>query len=313
MKEEFFVEVTKEDAVRKIRIDAFLSEKFEDFSRTYIKKLITDGDITIDGKEVKSNYIIKENDEIILEIEPPSELEVEPENIPIDILYEDDDIVIVNKKKGLVVHPAPGNYSGTLVNALLYNCKGKLSGINGVLRPGIVHRLDKNTEGILVVAKSSIAHERLTDLFKVHDITRKYHAIVCGNFNEDEGTVDAPIGRSDRDRKKMAVNMKNSKRAVTHYKVLERYGKYTYIECMLETGRTHQIRVHMASIHHPLLGDDIYGSVQNEFNIEGQMLIAKVLGFVHPITNKYVEFEIELSNEFKKILEKIKNKYGVEG
>ena len=313
MKEEFFVEVTKEDAVRKIRIDAFLSEKFEDFSRTYIKKLITDGDITIDGKEVKSNYIIKENDEIILEIEPPSELEVEPENIPIDILYEDDDIVIVNKKKGMVVHPAPGNYSGTLVNALLYHCKGKLSGINGVLRPGIVHRIDKNTEGILVVAKSSIAHERLTDLFKVHDITRKYHAIVCGNFNEDEGTVDAPIGRSDRDRKKMAVNMKNSKRAVTHYKVLERYGKYTYIECMLETGRTHQIRVHMASIHHPLLGDDIYGSVQNEFNIEGQMLIAKVLGFVHPITNKYVEFEIELSNEFKKILEKIKNKYGVEG
>lgn len=313
MKEEFFVEVTKEDAVRKIRIDAFLSEKFEDFSRTYIKKLITDGDITIDGKEVKSNYIIKENDEIILEIEPPSELEVEPENIPIDILYEDDDIVIVNKKKGMVVHPAPGNYSGTLVNALLYHCKGKLSGINGVLRPGIVHRIDKNTEGILVVAKSSIAHERLTDLFKVHDITRKYHAIVCGNFNEDEGTVDAPIGRSDRDRKKMAVNMKNSKRAVTHYKVLERYGKYTYIECMLETGRTHQIRVHMASIHHPLLGDDIYGSVQNEFNIEGQMLIAKVLGFVHPITNKYVEFEIELSNEFKNILEKIKNKYGVEG
>ena len=313
MKEEIFVEVTKEDADRKIRIDSFLAEKFEDFSRTYIKKLITDGDITIDGKSIKSNYVIKENDEIVLLIEEPEELEVQPENIPIDILYEDNDIVIVNKKKGMVVHPAPGNYSGTLVNALLYHCQGKLSGINGVLRPGIVHRIDKNTEGILVVAKSSVAHERLTNLFKVHDITRKYHAIVCGNFNEDDGTIDMPIGRSDRDRKKMAVNMKNSKKAITHYKVLERFGKYTYIECMLETGRTHQIRVHMASIHHPLLGDDIYGSIQNEFNVEGQMLIAKVLGFVHPITNEYVEFEIELSDEFKSILEKIKNKYCVEG
>lgn len=307
----FSLIVSEDDVINKTRIDSYLADNFDDYSRSFIQKIIKDECVLVNDKPCKANYIIKENDEITLNVEDPKELDVKPENIPLDIIFEDDDIVIVNKPKGMVCHPAPGNYEGTLVNALLYHCKGKLSDINGVLRPGIVHRIDKDTEGILVVAKNSDAHRKLTEQFKVHSITRKYHAIVCGDLPNDEGTVDANIGRSDKDRKKMCITLKNSKRAVTHYKVLERYGKYTYIECTLETGRTHQIRVHMASLHHPLLGDDVYGNKENEFKIEGQVLLAKVLGFIHPRTNEYVEFEIDLSDDFKNIKDKIKNKYGV--
>ena len=309
----FTVLPDKDELSDKTRIDSFLAERFDEYSRSFIQKIIKDGNVSVNDKVIKANYIVKENDEITLTIESPKELDVIPENIPLDIIYEDEDIIVVNKKKGMVVHPAPGNYDGTLVNALLYHCKGKLSDINGILRPGIVHRIDKDTEGILVVAKNAEVHRNLTEQFKVHSITRRYHAIVIGNLNENEGTVDANIGRNENDRKKMAITNKNSKRAVTHYKVIKRFNKYTYIECTLETGRTHQIRVHMSSLHHPLLGDDVYGMKENEFKIKGQVLIAKVLGFVHPKTNEYIEFEIELSDEFKEILKKIENKYGLEG
>lgn len=305
----FNISVTSDNLSDKTRVDSFLAENFDDYSRTFIQKIIKEGNVLVNDKVVKGSYNLSEGDEVTLNIEEPKELEVKAENIPLDIIFEDDDIIIVNKPKGMVVHPAPGNYEGTLVNALLYHSKGNLSDINGVLRPGIVHRIDKDTEGILVVAKNSDAHRKLTDLFKVHDIKRTYHAIVCGDLNDDEGTIDAPIGRSTLDRKKMCVTNKNSKRAVTHYKVLKRFGKYTYIECKLETGRTHQIRVHMASIHHPLLGDDIYGSKDNEFKIEGQVLLAKELGFVHPRTNEEVFFQVDLSEGFKSVLKKIENKY----
>ncbi|MCQ2978510.1 MAG: RluA family pseudouridine synthase [Clostridia bacterium] len=302
--------VRSDEVVSKTRIDAYLTDNFPDFSRSFIQKIIKDGNVFVNDKKVKANYIIKEGDVVKFNVEEPKELEVLPQKIPLNILYEDDDYIVVFKPKGMVVHPAAGNPDGTLVNALMYHAKGKLSDINGVLRPGIVHRIDKDTEGILVVAKNSESHRKLTDQFKVHSITRRYHAIVCGNIEEDEGTVDAPLGRSDKDRKKMAITEKNSKRAVTHFKVLKRFGNYTYIECTLETGRTHQIRVHMASLHHPLLGDSIYGNKENEFGIEGQVLLAKVLGFNHPTTNEYVEYEVDLTDNFKDVLKKIENKYG---
>ncbi|MCQ2910771.1 MAG: RluA family pseudouridine synthase [Clostridia bacterium] len=306
----FSVVVNEEDTIEKTRIDSFLSDNFDDYSRSFIQKIIKDGNVLVNDKVCKASYVISEGDIITLNVPDTKELEVVPEDIPIEIIYEDDDIVIVNKPKGMVVHPAPGNDNGTLVNALLYKCNGKLSDINGVARPGIVHRIDKDTEGILVVAKTSVAHRNLTEQFKVHSINRKYHAIVCGDIKDDSGTIDGPIGRSEKDRKKMCITFKNSKRAVTHYKVLKRFGAYTYIECRLETGRTHQIRVHMASMNHPLLGDEVYGHKDNEFKIEGQVLLAKTLGFIHPITNEYVEFNIDLSDEFKSILNKIENKYG---
>ena len=233
----------------------------------------------------------------------PEELNVEPENIPLDILYEDDDLLVVNKPKGMVVHPAAGHSSGTLVNAVLYHCRGNLSGINGVLRPGIVHRIDMDTTGALVICKSDFAHQSLAEQLSVHSITRKYRAIVHGNLKEDEGTVRGAIGRHPTDRKKMAINERNGKPAVTHYRVLEHFGNYTYIECQLETGRTHQIRVHMASIGHPLLGDAVYGPKKCPVkNLQGQTLHAMVLGFIHPRTGAYMEFEAPLPEYFSNLL-----------
>ena len=291
------------------RVDMFLTSNFDDYSRTYIQKIIKEGNVVVNGKVVKSNYLVKENDEITITIDDPKEINVVPQDLPIDIVYEDEDLIIVNKPKGMVVHPAPGNYDGTLVNALLYHSKGNLSDINGILRPGIVHRIDKDTAGILVIAKNSVVHRDLTEQFKVHSITRKYHAIVCGEVDLDEDTINLKIGRSDKDRKKMAVTEKNSKDAITHYKVLERFKKFTYIECTLETGRTHQIRVHMSHEGFPLLGDEVYGREDKIFNVKGQALFAKVLGFIHPTTNKYVEFEVPLSLEFEEILEKLRKNY----
>lgn len=248
-----------------IRIDKFLSDQFPEFSRSYIQKLIKDGQVTADEKVIKSNYKISGSEEIILTIPDQVIPDILPENIPLDILYEDQDLIVVNKPKGMVVHPAAGHYSGTLVNAIMYHCGDELSGINGVMRPGIVHRIDQNTTGSLLICKNDMAHNAIAEQLKVHSITRKYRAIVHGNLKEDHGTVNAPIGRHPVDRKKMAIEPRNGKEAITHYQVLERFGNYTYIECQLETGRTHQIRVHMSSIHHPIVGDDVYGPAKCPF------------------------------------------------
>ncbi len=290
------------------RIDKYINEQIPDLSRSFIQQLIKNEEVLINGKPCKSNYKGKPNDFIIIEFEDAKELEVVPENIPLDIIYEDADVVIVNKPKDMVVHPAAGHENGTLVNALLYHCKDSLSSINGVIRPGIVHRIDRNTTGILVVCKNDASHKHLAQQLKEHSITRKYHAICHGTFKEEEGTVNAPIGRHPIERKKMAINHKNGREAITHYKVLKTLkGGYSYIECTLETGRTHQIRVHMASIGHPLLGDDVYGPRNPKIKgLEGQTLHAKVLGFVHPATNEYVEFDSTLPKYFVDLLEKLK-------
>lgn len=290
-----------------VRIDKFINEQIPDLSRSYIQQLIKNGNVLVNGTVCKSNYKCKPFDKINISFEQPKELEVVAEDIPLDILYEDSSVVIVNKPKNMVVHPAAGHDSGTLVNALLFHCKDSLSSINGVIRPGIVHRIDRNTTGILVVCKNDNAHKILAEQLKEHSITRKYHAICHGTFKETEGTVNAPIGRHPIDRKKMAINHKNGRTAVTHYKVLKTLGNdYSYIECSLETGKTHQIRVHMASIGHPLLGDDVYGPKNPKIKgLEGQTLHAKVLGFIHPDTNEYVEFDSELPEYFKKLLEKL--------
>jgi len=302
--------VSEEDVNLKKRIDTYICDKCLDFSRSYVQKLIKEKFVYVNDSLVKANYVVKVGDVIDVSIEEPKLMEVVPEDIELAVVYEDSDILIVNKPKGMVVHPAPGNFSGTLVNALLHSYGNTLPDINGVLRPGIVHRIDKDTEGIIVIAKNINSHRFLTEQFKEHSITRKYHAIVCGDIKDDSGTINVPIGRDVRDRKKMAVTEKNSKSAITHYKVLERFKKYTYIECTLDTGRTHQIRVHMSYMKHPLLGDFVYGSKKNEFNIEGQVLFAKVLGFIHPSTKKYVEFDVNLSDGFVDILSKLRNKYG---
>ena len=259
----------------------------------------------VNKKAVKSNYRLRDGDIVDLAIPKPELLEILPENIPLDIVYEDDDVILINKPKGMVVHPAAGHYSGTLVNALLYHCKDNLSGINGVLRPGIVHRIDMDTTGIIIACKNDNAHQHIAKQLAEHSITRKYVAIVAGNIKDDEGTVDAPIARSKNDRKKMAVD-KDGKRAVTHYKVIERLNNYTYIECVLETGRTHQIRVHMSYIHHPLLGDEVYSGKKENMKLEGQCLHAKVLGFIHPRTNEYMEFEAPVPDYFNEILRKFR-------
>ena len=251
------------------RIDKYLSEQLEGTSRSYIQKLIENGQVSVNGKAVKSNYKLRADDVLSVEIPEPEELKVEAEEIPLSVLYEDEQLLVVDKPKGMVVHPAAGHYNGTLVNALLYHCKDQLSGINGVMRPGIVHRIDRNTTGALVVCKTDLAHQSLAEQLKVHSITRKYRGIVHGNIKEDEGTIHSIIGRDPKDRKKMASGVKNGKDAVTHYRVLERFGNYTYAEFVLETGRTHQIRVHMRSIGHPLLGDDLYGPAKCPFNLEG--------------------------------------------
>lgn len=289
-----------------VRIDKYLAEQLPDITRSYLQKLLKDGSVQMNGKPVKASTKTAAGAVIELTIPEPEEPEILPEDIPLDILYEDSDVILINKPKDMVVHPAAGHYTGTLVNALMYHCKGDLSGINGVLRPGIVHRIDKDTTGVLIVCKNDKAHNALAEQLKEHSITRKYRAIVCGNLKEDEGTVDAPLGRHPQDRKKMAIVRTCGKRAVTHYRVLERFGNYTYIECQLETGRTHQIRVHMASLGHPLLGDEVYGRVKSPFKLEGQTLHAMVLGFIHPTTGEYMEFEAPLPEYFEKLLEKLR-------
>ena len=285
------------------RIDAYLSGREElGLSRSYLAKLIREEAVLLNDMPVKASTKISADDRITLNIPAPTVLSAEAEDIPLDIVYEDQDILIVNKPKGMVVHPAAGHLQGTLVNAVMNHCKGELTSINGVLRPGIVHRIDKNTTGLLVVCKNDKAHRSLAEQLKVHSITRKYAAIVCGNIKNDSGTVDAPLARSKTDRKKQAVDLLNGREAVTHYRVLERFGEYTLVECVLETGRTHQIRVHMASIGHPVLGDDVYGPRHCAFNLEGQCLHAKVLGFIHPSTGKYVEFDSEYPAYFCRLL-----------
>ena len=286
------------------RIDKFLSEKFEGKSRSYIQGLIEEESILVNNKKVKSNYKLKENDEIKVFMKEPKELEVEAENIPIDIIYEDSDVIVVNKAKGMVVHPAPGNYNGTLVNALLYHCTD-LSSINGVIRPGIVHRIDKDTTGILVIAKNDEAHNKLSDQLKEHSMKREYYALFECRIKANSGTIDKPIARSKKDRLKIAI-VEGGKRAVTHYEVIERFKNTTLVKCVLETGRTHQIRVHMSSIGYPLVGDPVYGFKKGKFKCEGQMLHAKTLGFIHPRTNEYVEFTSELPENFKALIENLR-------
>lgn len=286
------------------RLDIYISDKLEGKSRSYIQNLIKSGNVCVFNKVKKSNYKLKLKDEINIEIPESEELNVNPENIPLDILYEDKDVIVVNKPQGMVVHPAPGNYNGTLVNALLYHCKD-LSGINGVLRPGIVHRIDKDTSGVLVVAKNDLAHNSLAAQLKEHSMNRIYNALVEGRIREDSGTIDKPLARDPKERIKIAV-VRDGRRAVTHYKVIERYNSNTFIECKLETGRTHQIRVHMAYLGHPLVGDPVYGYKKQKFKLQGQMLHARVLGFVHPTTGEYMEFSAELPEYFKNIIEILK-------
>ena len=287
------------------RIDKFLSDELDDLSRSHIQKLIKDNCVTVNDAVVKSNYRLSLGDSIYITIPDLVQPEILAEDIPLDIIFEDDDIIVINKPKGMVVHPAVGHYTGTLVNALMFHCKDNLSGINGVLRPGIVHRIDMNTTGLIVVCKNDFAHNSLAEQLSVHSITRKYNAIVYNSFKDEEGTIDAPIGRNVNDRKKMAIDKFDGRRAVTHYKVIKHINKFSYIECQLETGRTHQIRVHMASIGHPLLGDDVYTSAKPPFNLQGQTLHARILGFVHPRTNEYVEFEAPLPKYFERVLELI--------
>ena len=299
------IEFRIEEAIAGERIDKFLSDSLPDVSRSYIQKLIKDGQVTVNQKTVKSNY--KLNAGVLLSMEEPElqEPDIEAEDIPLDILYEDSDLLIINKPKGMVVHPSAGHYSGTLVNALMYYCKEDLSGINGVLRPGIVHRIDMDTTGSLLVCKNDFTHNHIAEQLKVHSITRVYHAIVHGVIKDDEGTINAPIGRHPIDRKKMSINHKNGKEAVTHYQVLKRFKNFTYIECRLETGRTHQIRVHMSSISHPLLGDAVYGPARCPYKLQGQTLHAKTIGIIHPRTGEYIEVNAPLPEYFSDLLNKL--------
>lgn len=300
------IEFVIEEEMQGTRLDVVLSFVVEEASRSYLQKLIESKLVEVNGLiEQSKKYKVKTGDLIKVSIPEPETLEVVPEDIPIDIVYEDEDVLVVNKPKGMVVHPAAGNYTGTLVNAILFHCKN-LSSINGVIRPGIVHRIDKDTSGLLMIAKNDAAHHSLAQQLANHTITRVYHAIVHNNFKEDEGTVNAPIGRDPKNRLKMAVTTLNSKEAVTHYKVLERFGAFTYIEARLETGRTHQIRVHMAYIKHPLLGDGVYGPKKKVLGIDYQMLHAKTLGFKHPITGEYMEFNSNLPEDFKNVLIKLR-------
>ena len=294
----------------KERIDKYLSLINSDYTRSYVQALLDEKSITVNGNIVKPSYKVKENDRIIVNDTNEKDINVVAENIALDIVYEDDDVLVINKAKGMVVHPGNGNYEGTMVNALMYSHKDKLSAINGVIRPGIVHRIDKDTSGILVVAKNDKSHKILSCDFKVHNITRKYIAIVKGLIEKDNIKIDLPIGRDEASRIKMAVTKKNSKNAVTYIKVLERFKKsgYTLVEATLETGRTHQIRVHMSYIGYPLLGDEVYGKAKNEFGVEGQMLHAKVLGFTHPITKSYLEFNQEEPEEFKQVLNTLRER-----
>lgn len=285
-----------------MRCDKYISENVENVSRSYIKNLFDEGKVSVNGKVKSASYKLKEGDEIEFTIPEPEEVEAVPENISLDIVYEDDELLVINKPRGMVVHPAPGNNTGTLVNAVLYHCKGNLSGINGVLRPGIVHRIDKDTTGLLVVAKTNDAHLFLSDQLGDRSLSREYYALVHGNIKEDGGTVDAPIARSENDRKKMAVAYKNSRDAVTDFFVEERFGIYTLVRCKLRTGRTHQIRVHMKHLGHPIVGDKTYGVKKEEFNLTGQLLHAGKIGFIHPVTKEKVYFTAPLPEDFEKVL-----------
>lgn len=289
------------------RLDAYVAKEIDEVSRSYVQKLIKDGLVYVNDKQVKSSYLVKEGDSIKVELPQPKILEIIPEDLAIDIVYEDKDVVIINKSQNMVVHPAPGNYSGTLVNALLFHIDN-LSSINGVIRPGIVHRLDKDTSGMLIVAKNDKAHRILSEELKMRNIKRVYTALVHGVLSNDEGRIDAPIGRHAKDRKKMTVTKNNSKDAITHYKVLDRYNKYTLVEVKLETGRTHQIRVHMAHINHPVVGDPVYSNGKNEFSLDKQMLHATKLGFIHPSSEEYMKFEIDLPEYFNNIIKGLEDK-----
>ena len=291
---------------QQMRLDKYLAEQFPEQTRSYLQKLIKDGEVLVNGKTVKTGYQLSCGDEVAVNIPEPKELDVEAQEMELDIVYEDEDVILINKPKGMVVHPAPGHTTDTLVNGLLHHCKDNLSGINGVARPGIVHRIDRDTTGILIVCKNDMSHNSIAEQLKVHSITRKYRALVHGNIKTDQGTVEGAIGRHPVDRKKMAINERNGKPAVTHYTVLERFGNYTYIECQLETGRTHQIRVHMSSIGHPLVGDEVYGPAKCPFKLQGQCLHAMVLGFVHPRTGEYMEFSAELPAYFEELLRKLR-------
>ena len=290
------------------RLDKYLSDKLEDMTRSYLKKLISDDKaVLVNGNPAKPNYKLKPGDIIDLAVPEPIELEIKAENIPLDIVYEDNDMLVVNKPQGMVVHPAAGNYTGTLVNALLYHCGDSLSGINGEKRPGIVHRIDKDTSGLLLVAKNDNAHQKLSSQIKEHSLTRAYKALVHGNIKQDSGRIDAPIGRHPSDRKKMTITDKNSREAVTNFRVLERYGRYTFVECILETGRTHQIRVHMSKNGHPIVGDKTYGVKKEEFNLAGQLLHAYKVGFIHPVSGEYMEFVSELPDYYMNVLDRLRN------
>lgn len=290
------------------RLDKYLSDKLEDMTRSYLKKLISDDKaVLVNGNPAKPNYKLKPGDIIELAVPEPIELEIKAENISLDIVYEDNDMLVVNKPQGMVVHPAAGNYTGTLVNALLYHCGDSLSGINGEKRPGIVHRIDKDTSGLLLVAKNDNAHQKLSSQIKEHSLTRAYKALVHGNIKQDSGRIDAPIGRHPSDRKKMTITDKNSREAVTNFRVLERYGRYTFVECILETGRTHQIRVHMSKNGHPIVGDKTYGVKKEEFNLTGQLLHAYKVGFIHPVSGEYMEFVSELPDYYMNVLDRLRN------
>lgn len=284
------------------RVDKCLATLIDSLSRSYIQRLIKDEAVRVNGSPVKGSYRVKQEDQLEFELPEAVEPDIEPEDIPLDILYEDKDVIVVNKPKGMVVHPAAGHYSGTLVNALMFHCGKELSGINGCMRPGIVHRIDMDTTGSVIACKNDVAHNCIAEQLKEHSLTRRYVAICHGILREDEGTIDRPIGRHPTERRKMAVNERNGKRAVTHYRVLQRFRDYTYIECSLETGRTHQIRVHMASLGHPLLGDAVYSNRKSPYKLQGQTLHAKILGFRHPSTGEYIETEAPLPEYFEHLL-----------
>lgn len=287
-----------------LRLDAFLSGKVEELSRSGVQKLMESGGILVNGGPVKKNYKTRPGDEIQIELPEPEPVNILPENIPLDIRYEDEDVIVINKPKGLVVHPAPGHWSGTLVNALMYHCRDSLSGINGELRPGIVHRIDMDTSGLLIVAKNDFAHGALAEQLKDHSLSRVYEAVVVGNIRQDSGTIDAPIGRHPVDRKRMAVTEKNSRPAVTHYQVLTRYGGYTHLQLQLETGRTHQIRVHLSWQNHPIVGDQVYGRGK-DLGLDSQCLHARTLRFRHPRTGELVTVTSELPEYFETVLKKL--------
>ncbi len=289
------------------RLDKYLSIIYPDISRSFFQKLIKDTAILVNDKPEKASYRMIFEDVVTIHFPDAVETTIEPEDIPLDILYEDDDLLIVNKPKGMVVHPSAGHYSGTLVNAIMYHCKDSLSGINGEIRPGIVHRIDMDTTGSLIICKNDQSHVNIAEQIKEHSVNRIYEGIVCGNVKEDEGTIEGAIGRHPMERKKMSINEKNGKPAITHYKVLERFGNYTYMQFKLETGRTHQIRVHMSSIGHPLLGDTLYSNGKSPFkHLCGQTLHAKTIGFIHPSSQEYMEFSAPLPEYFEKMLSQLK-------